>query len=53
MMKNKLEYIKVASFVVIAISLFIIAWKTVSQVDMLQDIQERLNLIANRISELK
>jgi hypothetical protein len=53
MKKNKLEYIKVASFVIIAISLSVIAWKTVSQVNMLQEIQESLNHIAGRINELK
>lgn len=50
---NKLEYIKVACLVVIAVSLSVIAWKTMSQVNMLQHIQDSLNLIESRINELK
>jgi hypothetical protein len=53
MNKDKLEYIKVASLVVIAISLSIIAWKTVSQVNVLHEIRESLNLIGIRVNELK
>ncbi|MGV3467318.1 MAG: hypothetical protein ACO1OT_18760 [Heyndrickxia sp.] len=50
-MKNGiLEYIKVASFVVIAISLLIIAWKTVGQVNELQRINDMLSIISNRVS---
>ncbi|MDR6999109.1 hypothetical protein [Neobacillus niacini] len=54
LMKNhKLEYIKIACLVVIAVSLSVIAWKTVSQVNVLQEIQESLNLIGIRVNELK
>lgn len=53
MNKDKLEYIKVASLVVIAISLSVIAWKTVSQVNVLHEIRESLNLIGIRVNELK
>lgn len=53
MKKDLLEYIRVASFVIIAISLSIIAWKTASQVFVLQDIKESLDLIAGRVNELK
>ena len=53
-MKNdKLEYIKIACLVVIAVSLSIIAWKTASQVNVLQGIKESLNLIEGRVNELK
>ena len=53
-MKNdKLEYIKIACLVVIAVSLSIIAWKTASQVNVLQEIKESLNLIEGRVNELK
>ncbi|MEO2077859.1 MAG: hypothetical protein ABGX20_21220 [Bacillus sp. (in: firmicutes)] len=53
MKNNKLEYIKVACLVVIAVSLSVIAWKTVSQVNVLQDIQESLNRIGIRLSQLQ
>jgi hypothetical protein len=53
MNKDKLEYIKVVSLVVIAISLSVIAWKTVSQVNVLYEIRESLNLIGIRVNELK
>ena len=53
-MKNdKLEYIKIACLVVIAVSLSIIAWITASQVNVLQEIKESLNLIEGRVNELK
>ncbi|WP_419881576.1 hypothetical protein ACN6MY_19010 [Peribacillus sp. B-H-3] len=53
MKKDILEYIKAASLIVMAISLAIIAWKTASQIDVLQEIQESLNIIASRVNELK
>lgn len=53
MKKNLLEYIKVASFVIIAISLSIIALKTASQVVVLEEIRDSLNFIAGRVNELK
>jgi hypothetical protein len=53
MKNNKLEYIKVACLVVIAVSLSVIAWKTISQVNVLQDIQESLNRIGIRLSQLQ
>lgn len=53
MKQNKLEFIKVACLVVIEVSLSIIAWKTASQVVVLQEIRDSLNLIAGRVNELK
>jgi hypothetical protein len=53
MKNNKLEYIKVACLVVIAVSLSVIAWKTVSQVNVLEDIQESLNIIGIRVRQLQ
>lgn len=53
MKNNKLEYIKTVCLVVIAISLSIIAWKTASQVNVLQEIKESLELIESRVNELK
>ncbi|GHI00053.1 hypothetical protein AM1BK_35950 [Neobacillus kokaensis] len=50
MKKDILEYIKVASLLVIAISLSIIAWKTASQASELQGIQERLIIMTDRIN---
>ncbi|MGG0655350.1 hypothetical protein [Rummeliibacillus pycnus] len=52
MKKDKLEYVKVACLVVIAVSLSIIAWKSVSQVYELQLIEDQLYEIGNRISQL-
>ena len=42
MENNKMEYIKVACLIVIAVSLTAIAWNTVTQVNVLQDIQDSL-----------
>jgi hypothetical protein len=53
MKKDILEYIKAVSLIVMAISLAVIAWKTVSQVNVLNGIQERLDLIASRVNDLK
>ncbi|SFC95032.1 hypothetical protein SAMN05443252_109106 [Bacillus sp. OV322] len=53
MKKDILEYIKAVSFMVMAISLAVIAWKTASRVNVLNEIQESLNLIASRVNELK
>jgi hypothetical protein len=49
----QLEYIKVASLIVIAISLFVIAWKTANLVTVLEGIQEKLDIIESRVNELK
>jgi hypothetical protein len=53
MNKGILEYIKVASLIVIAISLFVIAWKTANLVTVLEGIQEKLDIIESRVNELK
>ena len=53
MRNNKIEIIKVACLIVIALSLVVIAWNTFVQVNLLQEIQESLNQIGNKISRLK
>lgn len=53
MKNNKMEYIKVACLIVIAISLTVIAWNTVTQVNLLQEIQESLYQIGNKIGRLQ
>ncbi|MEW9052289.1 MAG: hypothetical protein AB2392_14115 [Neobacillus sp.] len=45
MRNDLLEYIKVLSFVVIAISLSVIAWNSLEAVTYLQGIEERLSSI--------
>ena len=53
MKNNKLEYIRVTCLIVIALCLTIIAWKTVSLVNVLESIQYNLDVIESRINELK
>ncbi|GHI01650.1 hypothetical protein [Neobacillus kokaensis] len=49
MKKERLEYIKVASFVIIAVSLSIIAWNSSKVVSNLQGIQRELPYIINAL----
>ncbi|MEH7158719.1 hypothetical protein [Neobacillus drentensis] len=49
MKKDRFEYIKVASIVVIAISLSIIAWNSSKEVSYLQGIEEKLLSIINAL----
>jgi hypothetical protein len=49
MNNNRLETVKVACFVVIAVSLSVIAWSMVNQVIALEDIKEQLNLMAFKL----
>ena len=53
MKNNKMEYIKVACLIVIAVSLTVIAWNTVIQVNVLQEIHDSLYQIGNKIGRLK
>jgi len=50
MKKDIVEIVKVASLVVMAISLAVISWKMSTEVN---EIKEALDLIAGRIDELK
>lgn len=52
MKKDILEYVKVACLVVIAVSLSIIAWKSVSLVYELKQVQYELYQVGTRISQL-
>ncbi|CAH2715952.1 hypothetical protein BACCIP111895_03136 [Neobacillus rhizosphaerae] len=45
MKKDLLEYIKVASFVIIAISLSVIAWNSSKEISYLQEIEDQLGNI--------
>jgi hypothetical protein len=45
MKKDLLEYIKVASFVIIAVSLSVIAWNSFKETSYLQEIEDRLGSI--------
>ena len=52
-MKNdKLEYVRVACFVVIAVSLSVIAWNMVTQVSELHDIADQLTHIVFKLQQL-
>lgn len=53
MKKNILEYIKVASFVIMAVSLSIIAWSFSDGVGYLQEIVERLHSINISLQNLQ
>jgi hypothetical protein len=52
MKKELLEYIKVASFVIIAVSLSIIAWNSSKEVSSLQEIQDNLSSIITVLNNL-
>ncbi len=45
MKKNLLEYIKVASFIIIAVSLSAIAWNSSKEISYLQGIEDKLSSI--------
>jgi hypothetical protein len=45
MKKDLLEYIKVASFVIIAISLSVSAWNSSKEISYLQEIEQQLDYI--------
>jgi hypothetical protein len=49
MKKDLLEYIKVASFVIIAISLSVIAWNCSKEISYLQEIEQQLDYIKQAI----
>lgn len=53
MSDKTMNYVKIACLVVIAVSLSVIAWKIASQVNMLQEIKDSLDLIEGRLIELK
>jgi hypothetical protein len=53
MKKEQLEYIKVASFVIIATSLSIIAWNSSKEVSYLQGIEEKLFDVINVLNNLQ
>ncbi|WHY94610.1 hypothetical protein QNK12_14590 [Neobacillus cucumis] len=53
MKKEQLEYIKVVSFVIIAVSLSIIAWNSSKEVSYLQGIEEKLFDIINVLNNLQ
>ncbi|MDR6123570.1 hypothetical protein QFZ87_003167 [Bacillus sp. SLBN-46] len=50
MKNNRLETVKVACFVVIAVSLSVIAWSMVNQVIALEDIREQIMHIAFKLN---
>ncbi|MBS4172694.1 hypothetical protein [Bacillus sp. FJAT-49736] len=52
MKKDVLEKIKVVCFLVIAVSLAIIAWKSITQVNELQQIKEEIYQLGTRVSQL-
>lgn len=51
--KDLLEYIKVASFVIIAISLSVIAWNSSKEASYLLEVKEQLNHIAGALRYLQ
>ncbi|MEH7074265.1 hypothetical protein [Neobacillus drentensis] len=53
MKKDLLEYIKVASFVIIAVSLSVIAWNSSKEVSYLQGIEEHLSGIFVALNNLQ
>ncbi|MCM3729990.1 hypothetical protein M3226_31235 [Neobacillus cucumis] len=53
MKKDLLEYIKVASFVIIAVSLSIIAWNSSKEASYLQGIEEHLSGIFVALNNLQ
>ncbi|WP_409303998.1 hypothetical protein [Peribacillus sp. SCS-155] len=52
MKKDLLEYIKVASFVIMAFSLFVIAWNSSKEVSYLQGIEAHLSGIFEALNNL-
>lgn len=53
MEKDRLEYIKVASLVIIAVSLCIIDWNSSKEVSYLQAIEENLPSIINALYNIE
>jgi hypothetical protein len=52
MKKDRLEYIKVASLVIMAVSLCIIAWNSSKEVSYLQGIEGNLPSIINALRNI-
>jgi hypothetical protein len=53
MNKNLLEYIKAGSFVIIAVSLSIIAWNSMKEISYLQGIEDKILSIRIALNSLQ